>query len=198
MLWTDWALVSPSTCLTAVRLVRLLLSAMTMACESKLDGWYWGESDLLYTGTTSRWMNIYSGMTCWALVFMLLQSYCDMAAVPWLPWTDWQPCDSEAAVVLAAEERREAAAGMRWAARLWNRLPCCLWQAPSEVAWRLNLWNSIDVGLRIFPLITKWEIKGTNVTNEKGGLPQTHDAGHWGHDEALWGCRWGRQTVQGG
>ena len=50
-----------STCLTAARLVRvprLLLSVMTMAWDSKLDEWYWGESDLLYTVMRNRLMNL--------------------------------------------------------------------------------------------------------------------------------------------
>lgn len=46
----------PVTCLTAARLVsvpRLLLSVMTMAWDSRLDEWYWGNSDL-YTVTRNR------------------------------------------------------------------------------------------------------------------------------------------------
>lgn len=49
---TRLGVLAPPTCLTAVRLVsvpRLLLSVMTMAWDSRLDGWYWGESDLAYT-----------------------------------------------------------------------------------------------------------------------------------------------------
>lgn len=58
-----------STCLTAVRLVRvpmLLLSAITIACDSRLEGVYEDSSDLLYTG------NAAGEMCHWLVLIQLL------------------------------------------------------------------------------------------------------------------------------
>lgn len=203
--WPDQC--SQFTCLTAVRLVsvpRPLLSAITKAWDSRLDEGYWGESNLLYTDDVGK------------LVIKLRKPHRDTlkARKKW--------CDDVAGALLW--QGSGAMVAMKGLEPMWPWRCCgigccgeawsCCW---NEMGWRVvnpapmllmtgTAWGCVDAK----PVVTSrserccfcpsgWktqERNGNNVTNEKRGFAQTHDAGQGRHDEARRGCWRGWQAVQ--
>lgn len=93
----------------------------------------------------------------------------------------------------------------------WNEIGCRVVKPPPTLLMTGTVWGCVEARpvnqqsnnqrhwcLQFLCCNSYIEETKTSVTNEKWGLPQTHDAGQRGHNEALWGCRGGRQTVQGG